>query len=70
MRLIAGVGVLLSTKITGQPVIVEVMRGCILRLDVTLGDKMFSFFNVYAPDVGCERVCFLSNCLRHWRPLG
>lgn len=59
-NLSAGVAVLLSPKITCKPNIIEVVQGRILRVDLTLGDKPFSFFNVYAPNDGKERMLFFN----------
>lgn len=68
----AGVAILFSPSVCSQADMVEVMPGRILRADIVLGDTHFSFFNVYAPNVGRERIIFfriLSNALAQC-PLG
>lgn len=57
-NLSAGVAILFSSRIVNQPVMVEIMPGRILRVDITLGEIDYTFFNVYAPSVGQERVVF------------
>lgn len=57
-NLSAGVAILFSSRIVNQPVMVEIMPGRILRVDITLGEIDYMFFNVYAPSVGQERVVF------------
>lgn len=57
-NLSAGVAILFSPFISSQPDMVEVVPGRILRADVALGDAYFSFFNVYAPNSGQERILF------------
>jgi len=54
----AGVAMLFSSRIGNQPSMVEIMPGRILRVEITLGEIDYTFFNVYAPSVGQERVIF------------
>lgn len=58
-NLSAGVAILFSSRVGTQPVAVEIIPGRILRADIVFGDTNFSFFNVYAPNVGQERISFL-----------
>ncbi len=37
---------------------VEIIPGRILRADIVFGNTHFSFINVYAPNVGQERISF------------
>jgi len=57
-NLSAGVAILFSPSVSSQPDMVEVVPGRILRADIALGDVHFSFFNVYAPNIGQERIMF------------
>lgn len=57
-NLSAGVAILCSSCVSSQPDMLEVMPGRIMRADIVLGDTHFSFFNVYAPNVGQERIEF------------
>lgn len=64
----AGVAVLFSPRVGGNFKSIEIIPGRILRVDVTLGDNVFSLFNVYAPNDGRERITFfekLSDVLSH-----
>jgi len=54
-NLSAGVAMLFSPRIGNQPVMVEIMPGRILRVDITLGEIDYTFFNVYALSVGQEQ---------------
>lgn len=54
----AGVAILLSSRVNSQAFVSEIISGWILRVDITLGDSNFSFFNVYAPNTGNERISF------------
>ncbi len=57
-NLSAGVAILFSPCVCNQPVMFEVIPGRLLRADVIVGQMGFSFFNVYAPNVGQERKIF------------
>lgn len=60
-NLSAGVAILFSSCVGIQPVAVEIIPGQILRADIVFGDTHFSFINVYAPNVGQERISFFKN---------
>lgn len=59
----AGVAILFSPRVCNQPVMFDIIPGRLLRADVMVGQISFSFFNVYAPNVGQERKIFSKNCL-------
>ncbi len=55
----AGVAILLAPDFKEQPVSVfELVSGRLLRVDITICGIQFSFVNVYAPNIGAERVTF------------
>ncbi len=62
-NLSAGVAILFSPRVSIQPDVVEIIPGRILRVDMVFGNTNFSFINVYAPNVGQERISFLKHCL-------
>ncbi len=57
-NLSAGVAILFSACVCNQPVMFEIIPGRLLRVDIMVGQMEFSFFNVYAPNVGQERKIF------------
>lgn len=57
-NLSAGVAILCSSRVGLQPDVVEIIPAGIMRADIVLGDTHFSFINVYAPNVGQERLLF------------
>ncbi len=65
----AGVAILLPPDYKDQPVsIFEIVSGRLLRVDVVIHGIDFSFVNVYAPNIGSERVIFfekLKTALSH-----
>lgn len=55
----AGVAILFGPEYKQQPVSVfELVPGQMLHVDVTVHGFNFSFFNVYAPNIGSERTLF------------
>ncbi len=65
----AGVAILLPPDYKDQPVsIFEIVSGRLLRVDVVTHGIVFSFVNVYAPNIGSEHVIFfekLKTALSH-----
>lgn len=52
----AGVGILFSEQLKWQPInVIELVPGRLLRVDVDVDSYNFSFFNIYAPNIGAER---------------
>lgn len=55
----AGVAILLAPNYKEQPCSVfDIVSGRLLRVDVTIHGIDFSFVNVYAPNIGSDRVSF------------
>lgn len=58
-NLSAGVAFLFSKRVKDNPVILEIIPGRLLRADIVIGNNSFSFYNIYAPNIGSERCDFL-----------
>jgi len=57
----AGVAILLTHEYKEQPVnVLEIISGRLLRVDITVQGNNCSFVNVYAPNIGSERVDFFN----------
>ncbi len=54
----AGVAFLFSKRVKDNPVFLEIIPGCLLRADIIIGNNSFSFYNIYAPNIGSERCDF------------
>jgi len=49
----------LSTcTLKNDPDFLEIIPGRLLRADITIDNNSFSFFNIYAPNIGSERNVF------------
>ncbi|KAL1258995.1 hypothetical protein QQF64_009572 [Cirrhinus molitorella] len=57
----AGVAMLFGSEYKEQTVSVfELVPGRLLRVDITIRGNQFSFVNVYAPNIGADRVTFFN----------
>lgn len=57
-NLSAGVAFLISKRVKNDPDFLEIIPGRLLRADITIDNNSFSFFNIYAPNIGNERSVF------------
>ncbi len=58
----AGVAILFSLCVSGQPVMIEIMLGRNLHLDITLGETSFTFL-MFMHQVLVKIICKLSDAL-------